>query len=71
MAAEEKKVSTVTAGGGVAANGYLRKRLQEECANLLTEFFSSLRQKQKEEKENKKLAMQAQDNEENTNGEIS
>lgn len=31
-AAKEKAVSTVTAGGGVVANGYLRQRLQEECA---------------------------------------
>jgi len=31
-AAAEKGVTTVTAGGGVAANGYLRRRLQEECA---------------------------------------
>ncbi|MBQ9118319.1 MAG: tRNA (adenosine(37)-N6)-threonylcarbamoyltransferase complex transferase subunit TsaD [Clostridia bacterium] len=30
-AAKEKGVKTVTAGGGVVANGYLRKRLQEEC----------------------------------------
>ena len=35
-AAKEKGVSTVTAGGGVAANGYLRERLQKACkkANL-------------------------------------
>jgi N6-L-threonylcarbamoyladenine synthase len=32
LAAKEKGVSIVTAGGGVAANGYLRQRLQEECA---------------------------------------
>ena len=31
LAAKEKGVSVVTAGGGVAANGYLRQRLQEEC----------------------------------------
>lgn len=30
-AALEKGVTTVTAGGGVAANGYLRKSLQTEC----------------------------------------
>ena len=30
-AAKEKGVSTVTAGGGVAANGYLRERLQTAC----------------------------------------
>ena len=30
-AAKEKGVSTVTAGGGVAANGYLRERLQKAC----------------------------------------
>ncbi len=30
-AAKEKGVSTVTAGGGVAANGYLRARLGEAC----------------------------------------
>lgn len=30
-AALEKGVDTVTAGGGVAANGYLRKSLQEAC----------------------------------------
>ncbi len=30
-AALEKGVNTVTAGGGVAANGYLRKSLQEAC----------------------------------------
>ncbi|MBR4943306.1 MAG: tRNA (adenosine(37)-N6)-threonylcarbamoyltransferase complex transferase subunit TsaD [Clostridia bacterium] len=30
-AAKEKGVSTVTAGGGVAANGYLRMRLQKVC----------------------------------------
>ena len=30
-AAREKGVSTVTAGGGVAANGYLRERLQKAC----------------------------------------
>ncbi len=30
-AAKEKGVKTVTAGGGVAANGYLRKSLQEAC----------------------------------------
>ena len=30
-AALEKGVTTVTAGGGVAANGYLRKSLQEAC----------------------------------------
>ena len=36
LAAKEKGVSTVTAGGGVAANGYLRERLQKACkkANL-------------------------------------
>ncbi len=31
QAAREKAVQTVTAGGGVVANGYLRERLQEEC----------------------------------------
>lgn len=31
-AAKEKGVSVVTAGGGVAANGYLRSRLQSACA---------------------------------------
>lgn len=30
-AAKEKKVTTVTAGGGVAANGYLRRTLEEAC----------------------------------------
>lgn len=30
-AAKEKGVSTVTAGGGVAANGYLREQLQKAC----------------------------------------
>jgi N6-L-threonylcarbamoyladenine synthase len=30
-AAKEKGVSTVTAGGGVVANGYLRKNLQKAC----------------------------------------
>ena len=30
-AAKEKGVSIVTAGGGVAANGYLRERLQKAC----------------------------------------
>ena len=30
-AAKEKGVSTVTAGGGVAANGYLRESLQKAC----------------------------------------
>ncbi len=30
-AAKEKGVSTVTAGGGVVANGYLRRSLQEAC----------------------------------------
>ena len=45
--------------------------LQEECANLLTDFFSSLRLKQKEEKENKKAMQQSQENEEKENGEIS
>ena len=30
-AAKEKKVKTVTAGGGVAANTYLRERLQAAC----------------------------------------
>lgn len=30
-AAKEKGVACVTAGGGVVANGYLRKRLTEEC----------------------------------------
>ena len=29
--AREMNITTVTAGGGVAANGYLRKRLKEEC----------------------------------------
>lgn len=31
QAAKEKKVSTVTAGGGVAANGYLRESLKKAC----------------------------------------
>lgn len=31
QAAKEKKVSTVTAGGGVAANGYLREQLAKAC----------------------------------------
>ena len=31
QAAKEKKVKTVTAGGGVAANGYLRAALQRAC----------------------------------------
>ncbi len=31
QAAREKDVTTVTIGGGVAANGYLRQKLQEEC----------------------------------------
>ena len=31
-AAKEKGVNTVTAGGGVVANGYLREALQKECA---------------------------------------
>lgn len=31
-AAKEKRVNTVTIGGGVAANGYLRERMQSECA---------------------------------------
>ena len=31
QAAKEKGVSTVTAGGGVAANGYLRTSLQKAC----------------------------------------
>ena len=30
-AAKEKGVTTVTAGGGVVANGYLRESLQREC----------------------------------------
>ena len=30
-AAKEKHVTTVTVGGGVAANGYLRERLQKAC----------------------------------------
>ena len=36
QAAKEKNVSTVTVGGGVAANGYLRESLQKACekANL-------------------------------------
>ena len=32
QAALEKKVQTVTAGGGVVANGYLREKLQKECS---------------------------------------
>ena len=31
-AAKEKKVDCITVGGGVAANGYLRKALSEKCA---------------------------------------
>lgn len=31
LAAKESGVSTVTAGGGVVANGYLRERLQKAC----------------------------------------
>lgn len=31
-AAKEKGVNTVTAGGGVVANGYLREALQKQCA---------------------------------------
>ncbi len=31
QAAKEKKVNTVTVGGGVAANGYLREKLQSAC----------------------------------------
>lgn len=38
--------------------------LQEECSALLTEFFSSMRQKQKEEKERKKAALAIEDTEE-------
>ena len=30
-AAKEKGVSVVTAGGGVAANGYLREKLTDSC----------------------------------------
>lgn len=30
-AAKGKKINVITAGGGVVANGYLRKRLTEEC----------------------------------------
>ena len=30
-AAKEKKVSVVTVGGGVAANGYLREKMQRSC----------------------------------------
>jgi N6-L-threonylcarbamoyladenine synthase len=31
LAAKEKGICTVTAGGGVVANGYLREKLTKEC----------------------------------------